>query len=270
MKIKHFKNQKCCFDINLPEKDEYSFSVLVRILKSECRLTITDSKYFIVCHSKHPYPVWIWLSPNASTDTFEQVYSILKKEFFFDKSFRFNLDYDFANYLIKRAENDNITFKISTNMFSYRCIAPIPPRKKPAGSVVCASKDDIDLAVEYMIRFNDEVAIEHKSIDDCKAKVMELITAERLFFWCDENGEKSAMASYVISENKGAVGNVFTRHDKRKLGYAANLVYYITLMILKKDKIPILYTDADYCASNACYEGIGYVKMSSLCTVEQI
>jgi len=31
--------------------------------------------------------------------------------------------------------------------------------------------------------------------------------------------------------------------------------------------IPMLYTDADYAASNACYEKIGYVLRGKLCTI---
>ena len=31
--------------------------------------------------------------------------------------------------------------------------------------------------------------------------------------------------------------------------------------------LPMLYTDADYVASNACYEKIGYILRGKLCTI---
>ena len=31
--------------------------------------------------------------------------------------------------------------------------------------------------------------------------------------------------------------------------------------------VPMLYTDADYVASNACYEKIGYILRGKLCTI---
>jgi predicted GNAT family acetyltransferase len=31
--------------------------------------------------------------------------------------------------------------------------------------------------------------------------------------------------------------------------------------------VPMLYTDTDYVASNACYEKIGYVLCGKLCTI---
>lgn len=44
--------------------------------------------------------------------------------------------------------------------------------------------------------------------------------------------------------------------------------YRIAKIVEAQGKLPVLYTDADYAASNACYEGIGYKKQGSLCTVE--
>ena len=39
-------------------------------------------------------------------------------------------------------------------------------------------------------------------------------------------------------------------------------------MIAKEaDYVPMLYTDADYIASNACYEKIGYMLRGKLCTL---
>jgi predicted GNAT family acetyltransferase len=32
--------------------------------------------------------------------------------------------------------------------------------------------------------------------------------------------------------------------------------------------IPMLYTDADYKASNNCYENIGYILRGKICTIE--
>lgn len=269
MRTERYENRTCNIDTKLLKDDEYTFSVLIRILDRECRLTITDNKQFIICHSAHPYPVWVWLSQNASMDTYEQVYCILKEEFLCDQSLKFNAGYDFADYVIKRSCDDGITVRISMNMLAYRCLNPIPPHKKAAGSCVLATNSDIELAANFEYIFHNDTGIEKLSMKECVDKVSELIESNRLFFWCDENWEKVAMASYGVSGDKGNVGNVFTRHDKRRRGYAANLVHAITMMILESGKIPTLYTDADYSASNACYEEIGYTKMGSLCTVEQ-
>lgn len=54
--------------------------------------------------------------------------------------------------------------------------------------------------------------------------------------------------------------------DEKK-HYAGNLVYQVTKMIIDAGCLPMLYTDGDYAASNACYEKIGYVPQGRLCTI---
>lgn len=64
-----------------------------------------------------------------------------------------------------------------------------------------------------------------------------------------------------------SVNLVYTKEQYRKK-YAANLVYEVTKIALEKGYIPMLYTNADYKASNACYEKIGYKLKGKLCTIK--
>ena len=45
------------------------------------------------------------------------------------------------------------------------------------------------------------------------------------------------------------------------------LVYQVTKVAQDAGYTPMLYTNADYVASNACYEKIGYVLRGKLCTI---
>ena len=45
------------------------------------------------------------------------------------------------------------------------------------------------------------------------------------------------------------------------------MVYEVTKLVKEAGYIPMLYTDADYPASNACYEKIGYILRGKLCTI---
>ena len=49
--------------------------------------------------------------------------------------------------------------------------------------------------------------------------------------------------------------------------YAENLVYQVTRLVTEKGFTPMLYTDADYAASNACYTKVGYQCRGRLCTI---
>ena len=60
---------------------------------------------------------------------------------------------------------------------------------------------------------------------------------------------------------------MYTRGEYRRRHYAENLVYQVSKMAKDAGYMPMLYTDADYAASNACYEKIGYVLRGKLCTI---
>ena len=64
-----------------------------------------------------------------------------------------------------------------------------------------------------------------------------------------------------------SINLVFTRPEFRRKHYAENLVYQVTKLAMDSGYVPMLYSDADYTASNACYEKIGYVLRGKLCTI---
>ena len=264
--MKKYENQTCEVNLDLLKNDGYCFFVLSRILQGECRLTITDNKRIIVCHSCDPYPVWVWLPDDATVQEMEQAYIIVKDNFDIEKH-RFNVKYSLAEYMIERAAKDGISLKIAINMLAYSCPNPIEPSKKSNGKCVPATIDDVELVASYMDTFHQDCKVDIMNIEAYREKAKALIEDGRLFLWLDGD-DKVAMCSYGISGEKGSINNVFTRPDMRRKGYAANIVYQVTKIVEAQDKHPVLYTDADYVASNACYEGIGYVKQGSLCTVQ--
>ena len=54
------------------------------------------------------------------------------------------------------------------------------------------------------------------------------------------------------------------RPEFRRKHYAENLVYRVTKPAIDAGYVPMIYTDAEYTASNACYEKIGYVLRGKL------
>ena len=270
MDIKRYENAVCPFNTALFGDDEYSFSVLARILGRACRLTLTDGERFVICHSAYPYPVWVWAMRGLSVSEYEEIYSILKAEFLGERDIRFNTGYEFAEFITKRAAKDGFLLEIADNMFAYRCDRVIPPKKAADGRMIKATEEYIETAAGYLFDFSVTVGNEKWTLEDCRTKARDFINDGRLFFWLDGKGEIGAMASFDISDDKGSVGSVYTPPEKRRHGYASCLVYGITRLIIEKGKIPTLYTDADYAASNACYTAIGYLKMGALCALKQI
>ena len=61
---------------------------------------------------------------------------------------------------------------------------------------------------------------------------------------------------------------VYTKNEYRRRYYALNLVYNVTEFVRPLGFVPMLYTNADYKASNACYEKLGYKLNGKICTIK--
>ncbi|MBO5287126.1 MAG: GNAT family N-acetyltransferase [Clostridia bacterium] len=267
MKLIRYENQACNIDPEILKRDEFCFSVLARILQGECKLTITDHKRLIICFSCEPYPVWVWLAEDATDAELELAYTTVRDNFPIGENCRINLKHELSEFFINRARADGYQLKITMNLLTYSCPSPIAPRRIVDGECRVATLDDLKATVQYMHDFRIDVGADQTDMNTYEKRARELIDDGRLFFWCDENGERVAMTSYGISSGKGSLSNVYTLPDKRRRGYASNLAYAVTLIIKSSGYLPVLYADADYVASNACYESIGYIKMGGLCTI---
>ena len=81
------------------------------------------------------------------------------------------------------------------------------------------------------------------------------------------DGTYVASCDFRVTNNMASIGLVFTLKDFRRKHYAENLVHQVTKEAAKLGYLPMLYTDADYTASNACYVKIGYILRGKLCTI---
>ena len=192
-----FINEK---DLELLNKDRYTFSVMKRIINDKCVLLLSDHEKLIMCFTGQPYTVWIWTPDGASEDEYERAYRVTRENNVMDGEHRFNIKYELAEYFIKRAKKDGIK----------------------TGSV---------------------------------------------YFWETSDGEFVASCNWHPANDMGSVGLVYTREEHRRKHYAEHLVYQVTKIVQNAGFMPMLYTDADYVASNACYEKIGYILRGKLCTI---
>ena len=72
----------------------------------------------------------------------------------------------------------------------------------------------------------------------------------------------------VDTDGTGAyVTHVYTPVHARRMGYAGNLVYAVAKAQLEQGRTPMLYTDANYAASNTCYTQIGFTLQGELKTL---
>ncbi|MBP3206306.1 MAG: GNAT family N-acetyltransferase [Lachnospiraceae bacterium] len=255
-------------DYKLLEADRYTFFVLRRIIRGNCKLLLSDHERLIICFTGHPFPVWIWTPDDASKEEMEKAYQVAKENLLLTGGYRFNVKYELAEYFIERAAQDGNKIEISINMFAYDCLNPIKPEKKADGRIHRCTIGDLEELVVFMDLFHKEIGIDQKEIAGYRTDAEAFINSGNMYFWKDEQGNNVASCKFASTEGMASINLVFTRFEYRRKHYAENLVYQVTMLAKEAGYVPMLYTDADYVASNACYEKIGYVLRGKLCTIK--
>ena len=254
-------------DYMLLSQDHYTFAVLARILKGECELIQSNHENLLLCHSESHYPVWIWTPDNAADEVKENAWELVCGLRPLGSGYRYNLKYELAEYFIEKAAGEGTVAGISMNMFVYDCPSPIPPDTVPDGGICCCTTDDEEEAAAIIPYFYTEIGEKAPSYEHCLEKVRGFIADKGFFFWKNKSGKTVACCSRKLNDRLASIGSVYTFPDERRKHYAQNLVYQVTRKVSEMGYVPMLYTDADYQASNACYEKIGYILRGKLCTV---
>lgn len=264
MEVKRYQNELCSFNAELLKRDEYTFSVLSRILKERCTLILTDHNRIMICYSATPFPVWVWLPDDTTEEELRYTWRLLNDNFK-GGEYRFNMKCRHAEFFMQCAKEENIKSSITMNMLTYNCETLIQPQKAN-GFCKMAKQEDLDIVTDMLFHFHEDIAIDQASKEIMKEQARWLIEDGKMFLWIDE--EPTAMCAYRLDDEKACISHVYTRPCKRRKGYAANLVFEVTKLVKELGKMPLLYTNADYEASNSCYIGIGFKLTGSLCTLE--
>lgn len=254
-------------DLKILENDKYTFFVLRRIIGGKCELLLTDHERLIICFTNKPFPIWIWTADDATKEEMEKAYQIAAEHSLLNGEYRFNLKYDLAKFFIDKAAADGKSLSISTNMFAYDCQNLIKPSKIADGSIHRCGSEDLNELVDFLDLFHKEVGIDQKDRDGYRMDAEAFINSGNMYLWKNEQGNHVASCKFAPNGNLASINLVFTCPEYRRKHYAENLVYQVSKLAMKAGYVPMLYTDADYVASNACYEKIGYVLRGKLCTI---
>lgn len=254
-------------DYKLLEQDRYTFFVLRRVLGGSCQLVLSDHESLILCYTCEPYPVWIWTRDKAPLAVLERAYQLVSEHSLLRREQRFNLKYELAEHMIRRAAEDGGGLALYENMFAYDCPEPVPPAGKADGGLYRCRSDDAEELAGIIEAFANETGLDKKDRERYLQSARASIEAGRTCFWKNERGQTAACCKYVPNGDMASVGLVYTFPEQRRKHYAENLVYQVTLLAKGEGLTPMLYTNADYAASNACYRKLGYRLRGRLCAV---
>ena len=262
-----FVNEK---DFELLADDRCTFQVLDRILRQECELIRTDHERLILCHSASRYPVWIW-TPDGLTEAEKEAAWKLASEFHLvEEGFEIIMKYDLAEYFMARAEKEGMKMGCQMEMMAYDCPEPKAPEFPADGELYECTPEDTDEVVKFLSGFFMDLDGELPPDERILAKAQEYIGNQAFFQWKTAEGTPVACCYYRPNQDMASIGGVWTVPEYRRKHYAQQLVYAVTKKIAGMGYLPMLYTDANYAASNACYQKIGYTLRGRLCTIKRM
>ena len=260
----HFIDER---DTKLLEQDKYTFFVLNRVMRGQCDLLLSDHEKLIICFTCAPFPVWIWTPDDATPEAMERAYQTAKEHGLMYGNHHFNMKYALADYFIQRAAKEDVTLTIFENMFAYTCPEPAAPSKPADGGIHLCQEADLDELTDMIEMFHEEINLDIQDRERYRRDAEYFISTGKMYFWKNAEGRHVASCKYAPNGELASINAVFTRPEFRRRHYAENLVYQVTKIAKDEGYMPMLYTDADYAASNACYEKIGYVLRGKLCTI---
>jgi predicted GNAT family acetyltransferase len=133
-----------------------------------------------------------------------------------------------------------------------------PPDPPPTGRARAAVAEDLDLVMDWLVRFHDEA--EASAASPQRAMYQRRIELGLLWLWHDEQGVPVSMASRNVSvAGVSRIGPVYTPPAARRHGYGAAVTAACTRDALDGGaRQVVLFTDLANPTSNAIYQQIGF------------
>lgn len=273
MKIQKYEFAENVVDTGVFKEDELTFAVLAAIVNNKSTFVITDHDKFVICYSAPPFPAWLWTDENISESEKEEIWQLCSQEKILPGMVGrynitgYNMKYDMAEYFMEKAKEEQLELAITMNMYVYECESTHKPKRADDGFKTNMVEADLDDVAKFIWQFKQDIGTDLEEPEACRKHAMDLIGKENFFLWKNAEGKNVAMCNYNVEGKLARVGLVFCKTEERRKGYAENLVYEVTKLVQEKGFRPVLYTNADYAASNACYRKVGYEQRGSLCSL---
>ena len=264
--LQHFQNQSCPQASELLGEEAITYSVLIKILQGQCAHIFTDLETVIVCHSCELYPVWVWCRDAEDAEAVEDIARCIREELPLEQGYVHIMPYALLEKLWEKDEYFR-SARENMGLLSYR-LDEIHPVKICEGYMSLVREEEIPGLIDAWHDMHMEMEGHDLSREHCEETMRRMVGEKTLFAWRIDKEEIVALTGRGDQETYSKITSVYTLPQHRRKGYAINLVHGVTKTMLEDGLVPILYTDAGYAASNACYQKIGYKlvgRLTSIC-----
>jgi uncharacterized protein len=147
--------------------------------------------------------------------------------------------------------------RLQMRQLIYQLDQVIPPSRPAAGELRQATLSDLDLSFEWRAAFIQE-SLHTQPLPGLRDELRHQIEAGLVYLWLDGEPVSTAVTTRPTPHGM-SISGVYTPPALRGRGYASACVAALSQQILDSGKrFCTLFTDADYPASNAIYQAIGY------------
>jgi predicted GNAT family acetyltransferase len=130
----------------------------------------------------------------------------------------------------------------------------------PKGYFREATEKDLDLIIDWYIKFGKEALNEDIAVEGLIEKLVTRIRNGTIYIFEEENHVPVSMAAFTRQLNKGiSVSLVYSDSSKRGMGYGVAVVYNLSKLYLERgNEFCSLFVDKRNPVSNGVYAKIGY------------
>ena len=238
-------------------KEKTKFYFVEKSKNLESAKVYTDNENYLVCQSAPGVQVWLWTKDDLSLEKLKELKEVLLTNYVTNDKLTFTSKKEVYDYLLNT--KDNYSLDEYFEMGTLKCLKPVKPNECDA-YVDHLHKDDYDTAANYYYLDQKEMNVDSSNLtmEYAYEHVKNWLDNEKFWVLRNKNGKMVSVVSYDTFDNLAKLANVYTPVEERRKGYCANLVYYVTNMLLNNGYVPMLYTDYNYVNSNAAYKKVGY------------
>lgn len=248
--------------------EEVSFSGIYSIREEGSSAFFTNkNKSIVIAQSTPGLPDWIWTRSDISSEEmkelkedFYELYKNTNKLCFVAKP---NIVTILADHYSKRTQ---LKYDVDFEMEAYECRNIVEP-KTVNDFIRKAHIDDIETISELLAEFSYDCFGIKTSPQSMAKTAKSYIEKENLYLWCNDEQIISTTNITLRTLRHARISQVYTRRDMRGQGFGTRIVAEVCEIILKENRIPVLYADLANPSSNKAYKKVGFTECGKVSRV---
>ena len=239
------------------QNDKYKFNIILKNLPSSELELYSDEENYIICRGAKKWPTWIWTKDNFDTNKLDEIEELIEMYLTDKEKDKFTCKKELYDLLVKR-DFKYLNLEDYFEMGFLICHETIKP-KECDGILSKPTEKDRNILEKYWYDDNIEMnGVDPITLEQAKKDVDEFLNDDKFYVLRNPENKIVCMVSYGVTGDQAKLNHVYTPVEERKKGYAANIIFNVTNLLLEKGLVPILYTDYNYIPSNKAYINAGF------------